>query len=131
MPLLDAIRVLDFGRYIAGPYCAALLSDHGADVIRIERPQGGEDRFVAPLAPGVEGGMYLQMNRNKRSLALDPAHPAGRAVVRRLLQDADVVVANLPPDTLERLGLDYPTLSASDPRIVLVTATAYGPVGPL
>lgn len=130
MLLLDGIRVLDFGRYIAGPYCAALLADHGADVIRIERPEGGEDRFVAPLGPGVEGGMFLQMNRNKRSLAIDPGHPDARPIIRRLLADADVVVANLPPDTLRRMGLDYPTLSAIDPRIVLVTATAYGPVGP-
>jgi crotonobetainyl-CoA:carnitine CoA-transferase CaiB-like acyl-CoA transferase len=131
MPLLDGIRVLDFGRFIAGPYCAALLSDHGADVVRIERPEGGEDRFVAPLAPGVEGGLYLQMNRNKRSLAIDPNHPDGRPLIVRLLRDADVVVANLPPETLRRMGLDYPTLSALNPRVVLVAATAYGPVGPL
>ena len=70
--LLEGIRVLDFGRYIAGPYCATLLGEYGADVIRIEKRTGGEDRFIAPVTPTGEGGMFLQINRNKRSLTLDP-----------------------------------------------------------
>jgi formyl-CoA transferase len=131
MRLLEGIRVLDFGRYIAGPYCAALLGDLGADVIRVERVEGGEDRLVLPLTPTGEGGLYLQMNRNKRCLTLDLASDAGRQIVRQLAETADVVVANLPPGTLRHLGLDYATLSALNPRIVLTTATAYGPGGPL
>ncbi|MEO7855325.1 MAG: CoA transferase [Rubrivivax sp.] len=131
MRLLEGIRVLDFGRYIAGPYCAALLGDLGANVIRIERVEGGEDRLVLPLTPTGEGGLYLQMNRNKRCLTLDLASDAGRQIVRQLAETADVVVANLPPGTLRHLGLDYATLSALNPRIVLTTATAYGPGGPL
>ena len=130
MPLLTGIRVLDFGRFIAGPYCAALLGDLGADVIRIERVEGGEDRFVPPVADTGDGGLYLQMNRNKRCLTLDLASPAGRRIVRQLVATADVVVANLPPATLLQLGLDYDTLSALNPRIVLAAATAYGPGGP-
>ena len=129
MGLLTGYRVLDFGRFIAGPYCAALLADHGADVIRIERVEGGEDRFVPPIAPSGEGGLFMQMNRNKRCLTLDLASPKGREIVRRLVKTADVVVANLPPSTLKQLGLDYATLSALNPRIVLTAVTAYGTGG--
>ncbi len=130
MPLLTGIRVLDFGRFIAGPYCAALLGDLGADVIRIERIDGGEDRSVPPVADTGDGGLYLQMNRNKRCLTLDVAHEAGRRIVRELVAGADVVVANLPPATLRQLGLDYDTLDALNPRIVLATVTGFGPGGP-
>ena len=130
MRLLDGIRVLDFGRFIAGPYCAALLGDHGADVIRIERVEGGEDRYLPPVADSGEGGMFMQMNRNKRCLTLDIASADGREIVRQLVRQADVVVANLPPSTLRQLGLDYDTLAALNTRIVLVLATAYGSKGP-
>ncbi len=130
MSLLAGIRVLDFGRFIAGPYCAALLGDLGADVIRIERVQGGEDRYLPPVADTGDGGIYLQMNRNKRCLTLDLMHDEGRRIVRELVAGADVVVANLPPATLLQLGLDYPTLSGLNPRIVLATVSAYGPGGP-
>jgi crotonobetainyl-CoA:carnitine CoA-transferase CaiB-like acyl-CoA transferase len=128
--VLAGIRVLDFGRFIAGPHCAAMLGDLGADVIRIERPGGGEDRQVAPVTDAGDGGTYLQNNRNKRGITLNPAVPAGREVVRRLVAAADVVVANLPASGLRALGLDHPTLSAINPRIILVTASAYGSTGP-
>ena len=130
MRLLEGIRVLDFGRFIAGPYCAALLADHGADVIRVERVGGGEDRYLPPVADTGEGGMFMQLNRNKRCLTLDIACTEGRAIVQRLVRQADVVVANLPPSTLRQLGLDYETLAALNPRIVVVVATAYGSKGP-
>ena len=130
MTLLEGIRVLDFGRFIAGPYCAALLGDHGADVVRIERPEGAEDRYLLPVTDDGEGATFLQMNRNKRSLALDPGHPQGRRIVQRLVRDADVIVANLPPQTLKRMGLDWDTVSALNPRIVLTAPTAFGTVGP-
>ena len=90
MSLLKGIRVLDVGRFIAGPYCAALLGDLGADVIRVERVQGGEDRYVPHVADTGEGGMFLQMNRNKRCLTLDLVSPQGRDIVRKLVQSADV-----------------------------------------
>jgi crotonobetainyl-CoA:carnitine CoA-transferase CaiB-like acyl-CoA transferase len=130
MSLLTGIRVLDFGRFIAGPYCAALLGDLGADVIRIERVEGGEDRYVPPATEAGEGGLYLQMNRNKRGLTLDLASDEGRRIVRKLVATADAVVANLPPATLAQLGLDYATLSALNPRLVLATVSAYGRGGP-
>ncbi len=128
--LLAGVRVLDFGRFIAGPYCAALLGDHGADVIRVERVAGGEDRCVPPVLESGEGGMYLQMNRNKRGLTLDLACAEGRNIVRQLVGGADVVVANLPPATLRSLGLDWGSVHALNPRTVLVVATAYGSSGP-
>src|SRR5919108_3784289 len=108
--VLEGIRVLDFGRYIAGPYCAALLADLGADVIRVERRGGGEDRWVAPVAGDGAGAMYLVMNRNKRAMTLDPAAPDGREIVKKLVATADVVVANLPPEVLRTLALDLHSL---------------------
>ena len=130
MGLLTGYRVLDFGRFIAGPYAAALLADMGADVIRIERLEGGEDRCVLPVAESGEGGMFLQINRNKRCLTLDLASSQGREIVKKLIRTADVVVANLPTPTLKQLGLDYDTVSALNPRCVLVTVNAYGTAGP-
>jgi crotonobetainyl-CoA:carnitine CoA-transferase CaiB-like acyl-CoA transferase len=128
--VLAGTRVLDFGRYIAGPYCAALLADLGADVIRIERIGGGEDRWVAPVGPDGVGAMFLVMNRNKRAMTLDPASPDGRAIVRKLVATADVVVANLPPEVLRSLSLDLDSLRQIKPDIILTTVTAFGAGGP-
>ncbi len=128
--LLDGIRVLDFGRYIAGPFCAALLGDLGADVIRIEKVAGGEDRYVSPAAPDGSGPMFLQVGRNKRGMTLNPTAPAGREVVRRLVATADVVVANLPQPTLAAMGLDLDSLRESRPDIVLTSVSAFGTSGP-
>ena len=128
--VLAGIRVLDFGRYIAGPYCAALLADFGADVIRIERLGGGEDRWVAPVGEDDVGAMFLVMNRNKRAMTLDPASPEGREVVRKLVATADVVVANLPPEVLRGLALDLESLRRVKPDIILTTVTAFGAGGP-
>src|SRR5437763_14083601 len=108
--VLDGIRVLDFGRYIAGPYCAALLADLGADVIRIERIGGGEDRWVAPITDDGAGALYVTMNRNKRAMTLDPAVPEGREIGKKLVATADVDVANLPPEVLRALALDLESL---------------------
>jgi len=127
---LDGIRVLDFGRYIAGPWCAALLGDLGAEVIRIDKCSGSEDRFVGPVADGGEGALYLQANRNKKGITLDPMKAQGREIVRRLVATADVVIANLPPQTLAAMGLDWPTLAAQKPTLVLTTISAFGAGGP-
>jgi crotonobetainyl-CoA:carnitine CoA-transferase CaiB-like acyl-CoA transferase len=128
--VLEGIRVLDFGRYIAGPYCAALLAEHGAEVIRIEKREGSEDRYQAPVAKSGEGALFLQMNRNKFGMTLDPMLPEGQEVVRKLVATADVVVANLPPQTLRDMKLDYVSLTAVKPDIILTTITAYGRGGP-
>ncbi|MBV8776363.1 MAG: CoA transferase, partial [Alphaproteobacteria bacterium] len=131
MAVLDGIRVLDFGRYIAGPFCAALLGDLGADVIRIERVGGGEDRGMIPVGagPGGGGAMYIAMNRNKRGMTLDPAAPKGREIVKKLVATADVVVANLPPRVLRSLALDLDSLRQTRPDIILTTVTGFGAGG--
>ena len=128
--VLEGIRVLDFGRYIAGPFCATLLADLGADVIRIERVQGSEDRYLSPITPQGDGALFMQTGRNKRGMTLNPMHPEGREIVRRLVATADVVVANLPPDTLQAMGLDYASLKEIKPDIILTLISAFGSGGP-
>jgi crotonobetainyl-CoA:carnitine CoA-transferase CaiB-like acyl-CoA transferase len=129
--VLAGIRVLDFGRYVAGPYCATLLGYLGAEVIRIEKREGSEDRYIAPLTDGGDGGVFFQTACNKKSLTLDPATPQGREIVRRLVRTADIVVANLPAAALKSLGLDYASLCAIRPDVILVSQTAFGDRGPL
>jgi crotonobetainyl-CoA:carnitine CoA-transferase CaiB-like acyl-CoA transferase len=128
--VLEGIRVLDFGRYIAGPFCACLLADLGADVIRVEKLEGSEDRWTSPIAEGGEGSLFMQVNRNKRGVTLSLGRAGGREIVRRLVARSDVVVANLPPQTLQSMGLDYATLRAIKPDVILTTVSAYGHGGP-
>jgi len=128
--VLEGIRVLDFGRYIAGPFCASLLSDMGAEVIRIEKVQGSEDRFLSPVSDAGDGALFMQMGRNKLGMTLNPMKPEGREIVRKLVASADVVVANLPPDTLQAMGLDYESLKAVKPDIILTMISAFGTGGP-
>ncbi len=126
-PLLAGIRVLDFGRYIAGPYCAALLAGLGAEVIRIERIDGGEDRHLLPLAGEADAGaLFLQINRGKRAMTLDLRTAEAREVVGRLVATADVVVANLPGPSLKALGLDYASLAALGTLAALVERSHTG-----
>jgi crotonobetainyl-CoA:carnitine CoA-transferase CaiB-like acyl-CoA transferase len=136
--VLEGIRVLDFGRYIAGPFCAALLGDLGAEVIRIERIGGGEDRGMIPVSAGPAtepftggGAMFLAMNRNKLGMTLDPASPRGREIVKKLVASADVVIANLPPRVLRLLALDLDSLRQTKPDIILTTVTGFGAGGPM
>jgi crotonobetainyl-CoA:carnitine CoA-transferase CaiB-like acyl-CoA transferase len=128
--LLEGVRVLDFGRYIAGPFCAAMLGDLGAEVIRIERLAGSEDRYICPVMDSGEGALFLQVNRNKLSMTLNPVKPEGREVVRRLVASADVVVANMPVDGLREMGIDYQSLRAIRGDIILSSQTAFGDSGP-
>lgn len=128
--VLEGIRVLDFGRYIAGPFCASLLSDLGAEVIRIEKVQGSEDRYLSPVAETGEGALFMQMGRNKLGMTLNPMKPQGQEIVRRLVATADVVIANLPPDTLAAMSLDYDSLKAIKPDIILTMISAFGSGGP-
>jgi crotonobetainyl-CoA:carnitine CoA-transferase CaiB-like acyl-CoA transferase len=127
---LAGIRVIDFGRFIAGPYCAMLLADMGADVIRVDRRQGSEDRYIAAITENGEGGGFLSFNRNKRNLTLDTAKPESAEIIRRLVKNADVVVANLPMNVLRSMGLDYDSLRASKPDIILARISTFGPDGP-
>lgn len=128
--VLQGIRVLDFGRYIAGPYCGTLLGDMGAEVIRIEKVGGSEDRFLSPISDKGDGGLFMQLARNKKGMTLNPMKPEGREIVKKLVKTADVVIANLPPDTLVAMGLDYESLKAARKDIILTTISAFGRGGP-
>lgn len=130
MGVLEGIRVLDFGRYIAGPFCATLLGDLGAEVIRVEKRHGSEDRWLSPVAEDGTGATLLNVGRGKRGLTLDPRTTGGAEVRRRLVESADVVVANLPRRGLEAMGLDYQSVSAIRSDIVLTSIDAYGDDGP-
>ena len=130
--VLDGIRVIDFSRYIAGPYCAALLGFLGADVIRVEKRGGAEDRHVTPIQKEGEavGALFQQTGANKRSLTLDLKNPQAAEIVEKLVRSGDVVIANMPPAALKRAGLDYERLRELNPQIILTTQTGYGHAGP-
>ena len=128
--VLEGVKVLDFGRYIAGPFCGALLADYGAEVIRIERVNGSEDRYVTPISEDGQGAMFLQLNRNKLGLTLNPTKEKGQEIVKKLVQKSDIVIANLPEQTLKSMGLDYEELKEINPGIILTSNTAFGTTGP-
>ena len=128
--ILEGVKVLDFGRYIAGPFCGALLADYGADVIRIERVNGSEDRFVTPVTEDGQGAMFLQLNRNKLGLTLNPTKEKGKEIIKKLVERSDIVIANLPEQTLKSMSLDYERLKVINPGIILTSNTAFGTSGP-
>lgn len=130
--ILSDIRVLDFGRYVAAPYCASLLGFLGANVVRVERIGGGDDRGIAPVTDSNDvGAVFLQTGGGKRSLALDLGHADAEEVRKRLIGSADVVVANFPPALKQRLGFGYEQLSAIKPDLIFANVTAFGEQGPL
>ena len=128
---LAGMVVLDLTQIMAGPVCTMLLADMGADVIKIERPNGGDDtrRMGPPFASGWAAG-FLALNRNKRSLALNLQDDRGRQVFRRLLETADVVVENFRPGVMERLGLGYAELVQDRPSLVYCSISGFGGTGP-
>jgi crotonobetainyl-CoA:carnitine CoA-transferase CaiB-like acyl-CoA transferase len=128
--VLDGIRVLDFGRFIAGPCAAAILGDLGAEVIRVDKRGGSEDRFMIPVTEQGEGAMFLQNNRNKRSITLNPTKEGGAEVVRRLVAQSDIVIANLPFPTIKSMKLDIDSLRDVRPDVILLMSSAYGSGGP-
>ena len=128
---LSGMVTLDLTQILAGPMCTMVLADMGADVIKVEKPNGGDDnrRMGPPFIKDWSAG-FLAVNRNKRSLALDLRNDAGRGVFRRLVEDADVVVENFRPGVMERLGLGYVELAAIKPSLVYCTISGYGSTGP-
>ncbi len=137
MQALEGIRVLDFSRVFAGPDSTQILGDHGADVIKIEEPERGDDaRYFGATRDELksQGGVsssFLAFNRNKRSVALDLGCEAGREVARRLAAQADVVLNNFRPGAMAKWGLGYEQVKIANPRVVYATFFAYGPTGPL
>ncbi|MFL6623629.1 MAG: CaiB/BaiF CoA transferase family protein [Sulfurifustis sp.] len=129
--LLEGVTVLDFSEYIAGPYCASLLADFGARVIKIEPPDGAEERRLGTWARyRGNSRMSLAFNRGKESLSVDLRQPAGREIVHKLVAHADVVVQNFVPGAAEKLGIDYETLARINKGIIFLSSTAFGDVGP-
>ncbi|MBX9594673.1 MAG: CoA transferase [Roseomonas sp.] len=129
---LAGLKVIDLTRVLGGPYCTMILSDHGAEVVKIEPPQGDEVRDWGP--PFVEGSAsyFIGVNRNKRSLALDLGKPEGRAVLLRLLEGADVLIENYKPGAMEKWGMGYQeVLSKRFPTLVHCRVSGFGPDGPL
>ncbi len=131
MGVLDGIRVLDLTRFLAGPWCGAILADMGAEVIRIDRPGGEEDRKLGPLVPG-EGDsvMFINPGRNKKGITLNLRSEKGKEIFRKLVRISDVVLENFPSGIKEDLGLDYETLSKVNPRIICASVTGFGRRGP-
>ena len=132
MGALDGLKVIDLSRVLGGPYCAQMLADHGAEVIKIEPPQGDETRLWGP--PFDKDGVsayFAGINRNKRTMALDLSKPAGREVLLKLLADADVLIENFKTGTMEKWGIGYDALSAKFPRLVHARVSGFGADGPL
>ncbi|MFL5377610.1 MAG: CaiB/BaiF CoA transferase family protein [Myxococcales bacterium] len=128
---LEGIRVVEVGNFMAAPFCAMQLADLGADVVKVENPDGGDlTRASGPFLEGGESSPFVRLNRNKRSLALDLKSGKGKDVFRRLVSKADIVVENLRPGTMAELGIDYPKLAALDPRLIYVAASGWGQDGP-
>jgi glutaryl-CoA transferase len=130
--VLDSIRVVELSEALAGPYCAMLLGDFGADVVKVERPKtGDQSRGWGPPFVGSESAYYLAANRNKRSITLNYDHPQGAEVLQRLLATADVFITNQPSlASLQKRGIDADTLRARYPRLICCSITGYGFSGP-
>lgn len=128
---LAGVKVIDLSRVLGGPYCTQILGDHGADVLKIEPPQGDETRGWGPPFRGDTASYFLGVNRNKRGMAVDLAMPAGRELLRRLLVDADVLVENFKTGTLENWGLSFDRLHQEFPALIHCRVSGFGADGPL
>jgi len=127
---LDGIRIVDQTQVMAGPFASMLLADMGAEVIKVEPPEGEHSRHVGPeAAPGVSAS-FLAVNRGKRGITLDLKQPEGVSVLKRLVATADVLVENYRPGVAARLGVDYPTLAAVNPRLIYCSVSGFGQTGP-
>ena len=130
LPPLDGISVLDFSHALAGPYCTMLMAAYGAKVIKVEGPEGDIGRTWGPPFEGVDASYFVGLNSGKQSLAIDLKTAAGLETCRKLALKADILVENFRPGTMNRLGLDYASLSAANPRLIYVSISGYGQTGP-
>src|SRR3981081_4337197 len=128
---LDGLLVVDFTRVVAGPACTQTLADFGAEVIKIEKPDGGDDtRSYEHADLAGESAAFVSLNRNKRGIALDLTKPAARAISRELIARADVVVENFSASVMKKYGLDYASVAPTNPRLIYCSISAYGRQGP-
>ena len=131
MKPLDGVKVLDLTRHMTGPFATQMLSDFGADVIKIESvPHGDQSRRTGTAFTGGESGLFLIWNRGKRSLAIDMRTDAGLEAVRRLAQTADVLIENYRPGVTDQIGIGYDSLRETNPRLIYISLSAFGPSGP-
>lgn len=134
MRALDDLRVLDLSGYVAGPYCAKMLADFGADVIKIEPPAGESGRRLPPFIDDVPGpdrsAFFLFLNTNKRSVTLDVTTAGGAKILLQLIAHADIVIESFPPGTLEELGIGCEVMESVQPGIILTSITPFGQTGP-
>lgn len=128
---LTGLKVIDLTRVLGGPYCTQILADHGADVIKIEPPTGDETRMWGPPFVGETAAYFVGVNRNKDGMSLDLSQEEGRSVLRELLVDADILVENFKPGTLEKWGIDYQSLKQAFPRLIHCCISGFGADGPL
>ncbi|MCI0790725.1 MAG: CoA transferase, partial [Chloroflexi bacterium] len=128
---LDGITVVDFSQILAGPFCTMMLADMGADVIKVEKPNGGDDtrRYGPPFING-ESAAFLTLNRNKRSMILDMKHEDGLRIATRMLEQADVMIHNFRPGVVDRMGLGYESVHELNPAIIYCTVSGFGTTGP-
>jgi CoA:oxalate CoA-transferase len=128
---LEGIKVLDLTNVYSGPYCTMLLREMGAEVIKVERTNSGDViRFDAPLTSGSESGLFIILNRGKKSVTLDLKNPKGIEIIKKLIQKIDVLVENFSPGTMDKLGLSSKVLCALNPRLIYASISAYGQTGP-
>ncbi|MBY5989884.1 CoA transferase [Roseovarius atlanticus] len=127
---LAGMKVIELAHIMAGPACGMMLADMGADVIKVEKPDGDDSRRFLPPEINGESAAYLMMNRNKRGIALNLKDPDAIAALGKLLEDADVVIENYRHDTMERLGLGYETLRKRNPKLVYCAISGFGRTGP-
>ena len=138
MSALSHLKILDLSRVLAGPWCTQNLADLGADVIKVERPESGDDtrHWGPPFLKDAQGqetseaAYYLAINRNKRSITLDISHPEGQAIIRELVKNCDVVIENYKVGQLKKYGLDYESLKAIKPDLIYCSITGFGQTGP-
>jgi crotonobetainyl-CoA:carnitine CoA-transferase CaiB-like acyl-CoA transferase len=129
--ILDGYKVLDFTQIVAGPTCTLMLAEMGAEVIKVElAPNGDPSRGALVMVEG-RSGYYVQHNRGKKGICIDAKKPEGLAVLKELVKNVDVLVENYAPGVIGRIGLDYETVKALNPRIVMCSISAFGQTGPL
>jgi CoA:oxalate CoA-transferase len=131
---LEGVKVLDLGHHIAGPYCARLLANSGAEVIKVERPEGDPARRLPPFyhdeLNSEKSLLFLYLNTSKRSVTLNLKSQPGREILLELVKDSDILVENFSPRVMPSLGLDYQTLSKLNPSLVMVSISNFGQTGP-
>jgi len=132
---LAGIKVLEYCQMVSGPYCAKLMGDLGAEVIKIEKPRLGDEArrrgpFLSDIPHPETSGLFLYLNTSKLGITLNPGTPAGKNIFLALVKDADILIEDTTPGTMERLGLDYHTLSEINPSLIMTSITPYGQTGP-